>query len=331
VVRHAGRDPKLVWYEKGKHWVMAVYDELEGKRWIAFHTSPDLKTWTYASRIEGFYECPDLFELVVDGHPRNGRKWVLYAADGKYLTGDFDGKVFKPDAKEKKQLWYGRFYAAQTFENPPGKHHSGVEYVMLAVTRRVQIGWAQGITFPGMSFNQQMTVPVELDLVKDGDTLQLAAWPVSGLRWLREEEPAFEVEPDAKTAVAKRTILGDNLDAFDADLTIDLKKATGFTLDLRGTKLTYDATKEALTCKDVTAPVKTKNGVLKLRVLVDRGSVEVFPNTLDRHGIIEGSFAALSVAALPDEKNRKLELTPVGGEIGLPWASVYRMKSAWEK
>ena len=44
-------------------------------------------------------------------------KWVLYAADGKYLIGDFDGKEFKPDFKEKKQLWYGRFYAAQSFDN----------------------------------------------------------------------------------------------------------------------------------------------------------------------------------------------------------------------
>ena len=50
-----------------ERWVMAVYDESDGKRWIAFYTSPDLKTWTYRSRIEGFFECPDLFELPVDG------------------------------------------------------------------------------------------------------------------------------------------------------------------------------------------------------------------------------------------------------------------------
>ena len=56
---------------------------------IAFHTSPDLKTWTFTSRIDGFFECPDLFELPVNEKPEN-KKWVLYAADGKYLTGDFD-------------------------------------------------------------------------------------------------------------------------------------------------------------------------------------------------------------------------------------------------
>src|SRR5262249_34239759 len=120
-VKHAGRDPKLVWYEKGKHWVMAVYDEFEKKQWIAFYTSPDLKKWTFASRIEGFHECPDLFELPVSNFPLSGdppkAKWVLYGADGQYLLGDFDGKTFKSDLWKKKQLWYGNFYAAQTFDN----------------------------------------------------------------------------------------------------------------------------------------------------------------------------------------------------------------------
>ena len=43
VVRHRGRDPKVVWYAPGKHWVMAVYDESkEAGRAIAFYTSRNL-------------------------------------------------------------------------------------------------------------------------------------------------------------------------------------------------------------------------------------------------------------------------------------------------
>src|SRR5262245_62161690 len=38
VVKHAGRDPKLVWHEQRKKLVMAVYGECDGKRWIAFHS-----------------------------------------------------------------------------------------------------------------------------------------------------------------------------------------------------------------------------------------------------------------------------------------------------
>ena len=62
--------------------------------------------------------------------------------------GDFDGKVFKPDFREKKQLWYGNFYAAQTFDNGPvDPARPGTDFPNRS--RRVQIGWAQGVTFPG--------------------------------------------------------------------------------------------------------------------------------------------------------------------------------------
>jgi fructan beta-fructosidase len=319
-----------VWYEKGGHWVMAVYDEFEKKQGIAFYTSPDLKEWTFASRIEGFFECPDLFKMPVlsleqvkDNSKWTvvGSRWVLYAADGKYLLGEFDGKTFKPDFKEKKQLWYGRFYAAQTFDSPPlHKREKGADPEVF--TRRVQIGWAQGVTFPGTPFNQQMTVPVELGLrarIGDRDQgLRLDAGPVVEALALRDGKPVFEVKRSAPRDCKERLTLADELDAFEANFHIATADID-FTLDLRGTKLDYDARKGTLTCKDVTAPVP--NGSVDLQVLVDRGSVEVFAN---------GGLVAMSIAAIPDEKNRKLELIPQG-EITIISAEVYRLKSAWEK
>ena len=305
VLKHAGRDPKLVWYEKGKHWVMAVYDEFQGKQWIAFHTSPDLKTWTFASRIEGFFECPDLFEMVAGKEA----KWVLYGADAKYLIGDFNGTEFKPDFKEKKQLWYGNFYAAQTFDN---------------ASRRVQIGWSNGVTFPGMPFNQQMSVPVNLHLypADAGQPAHLRALPVEGVEKLHEGKPVYQVTNQPAVLVPDALTLGDNLDTFDIELLIDVEQKGGFSLDLRGTKLVYDPAKKTLTCKDVTAPVVVDDRLrlIYLRILVDRGSVEVFANRV-----------AMSIAAIPDEKNRKLKLIPQGGTIRIFQGWVYRMKSAWEK
>jgi fructan beta-fructosidase len=333
VVKHAGRDPKLLWYEKGKHWVMAVYDEFEKKQWIAFYTSPDLKEWKFASRIEGFFECPDLFplpELDVPNWKWVTAKWMLHAADGKYLLGDFDGKEFKPDFQEKKQLWYGRFYAAQTFDNAP-------KYVFKAnigpplppKPRRVQIGWAQGVTFPGTPFNQQMTVPVELALFQNKKgAWQLYAEPVSDeLEALREKRPVYEGHGhrgwtrDPGTNIL-RSLLGDKLDAFDLDITVKPFKTKELTFDLRGTKLVYDVAKEALTCKDVAAPVKLDDGKLRLRVLVDRGSIEVF---------VHGGQAVMSIAAIPDEKNDRAELIAPGTDVTVEWLALYRLRSAWEK
>ncbi len=81
---------------------MAVYDEEGGRRDVAFYSSPDLKTWTFESRIGGFYECPDLFELPVEGEPGQ-TLWVLSAADGAYLLGRFDGKTFTPEPGGKQK------------------------------------------------------------------------------------------------------------------------------------------------------------------------------------------------------------------------------------
>ncbi|MBP3959012.1 GH32 C-terminal domain-containing protein [Gemmata sp. G18] len=312
VVKHAGRDPKLIWLEKAKHWVMAVYDETDKKQWIAFYTSPDLKAWTFTSRIEGFFECPDLFELPVEGQEPGGamNPWVLYAADGKYLLGDFDGKEFKPHFKEKKQLWYGRFYAAQTFDNGPATGGRP--------PRRVQIGWAQGVTFPGTAFNQQMTVPVELQLISTRNGPSLRARPVRELESLRDTDKPIAPIKDATRNGA--TTLAEDLDAFELLLTSI--SSHGYTLDIRGTKLVYDADKGTLTCNGVTAPVSPRAGSLFLRVFVDRGSIEVFTN---------GGATAMSIAAIPDEKNTKLQFIPVKDGTIIRSAQVYRMKSAWGK
>ena len=58
------RDPDVFWYEPGKNWVMVLY-ERDGN---SIYTSPNLKEWKYQSHTTGFFECPQFFELAVDGN-----------------------------------------------------------------------------------------------------------------------------------------------------------------------------------------------------------------------------------------------------------------------
>jgi fructan beta-fructosidase len=345
VVKHSGRDPKLLWHEKTKHWVMAVYDEFQGKQWIAFYTSPDLKTWTFASRIEGFFECPDLYELPYESaqlQQFKSGKWVLSAADGKYLTGKFDGKEFKPDSREKKQLWYGHFYAAQTFNDfvRPQQFVFDPPRLNLPSSPLIQIGWENGVSFPGMSFNQQMSIPVSLSWwsINLGDAPRLRAIPFN-VESLHEKEVELSIDvndeqagrnwgPDKPGEVLKKP-LAENLDAFDLETEIELGNAKKITFDLRGTKLGYDVAAKKLSCKDVSAPLSMKFPTdlslperLVLRILVDRGSIEVFAD----RGLV-----AMVIAAVPDEKNKNVELRVEGGDIIIRKMSIYRMKSSWEK
>ncbi len=308
VVKHRGRDPRLLWYAGARCWVMAVYDE-HGKdskgrpgRYIAFYTSPDLKKWQFQSRIEGYYECPDLFELSVDGEPKQTR-WVLSAADGRYALGRFDGRAFTPDGP-KRQVRYGRFYAAQTFSNAPDG-------------RRVQIGWGQGIDFPGMPFNQQMTLPVELTLRTTGDGLRLFANPIRELAALRgKSHPCKpgEIKPGVNP------LAGIEGELFEILVEIDPGHAATVALKLRGHSVTWDAAKGLLICGKESAPLRPEKGRLALHLFLDRGSIEVFGN---------GGRVALSAAALVHDQDRTLELSAVGGPARVTKLEVYELRSSW--
>jgi fructan beta-fructosidase len=297
VVKHKGRDPRLLWHEPSNRWIMAVYDEEDGKK-IAFYSSPNFKVWTLHSRIGEFFECPDLFELPVDGDAKK-TKWVLYAADGKYLIGHFDGRKFQPEGK-LQQVWYGNMYAAQTFSDVPGG-------------RRIQIGWAR-VDFPGMPFNQQMTLPCELTLRNTDEGVRMFVQPVKELRALRGEGEAIS------HGIAKR----DTLKHIKGEL-LELKvrllpRGAAMTLRLGGNYVSYDAQKQQLLCGDVKAPLR---GDARLHVFVDRGSVEVFGN--------DGAVA-VSVATRPDPGNQPVQIE-MFGDAGSEFADleVYRLKSAWRK
>ena len=106
---HDTRDPKMFRY--GDHWVM-VLNERDGH---SIYTSDNLRDWTYKSHVTGFWECPELFPLPVDGD-KNNTMWVMYGASGTYMLGDFDGEKFTPRSGKHRNC-AGTIYAAQTFIN----------------------------------------------------------------------------------------------------------------------------------------------------------------------------------------------------------------------
>ncbi len=181
VLKHNGRDPKVFWYEPGEHWVMVVWDAGVAKkigmgqevsvREHSIYTSPDLKNWTYQSGVPGFFECPELFELPIEGQT-GVSKWVMYDASGRYIVGDFDGKTFKIEQGfAKYENGGGYFYASQTFSNTPDG-------------KRIQVGWGRNITQPGMPFNQAELFPCELKLRWTLSGYRLCPTPVEEIRSL---------------------------------------------------------------------------------------------------------------------------------------------------
>lgn len=320
VVRHEkgeGRDPRLFRYGEGKdgRWVMAVYDEdatlpEPERRGVAFHTSPDLKAWTFASRIGGFYECPDMFELPVDGG-KAGTKWVLTAADSTYMLGTFDGTTFTPDTMDGK---VGRkhpgnssdtFYAAQTFSQTPDG-------------RRIQIGWGR-IDAPGMPFNQMMSFPCELTLRTTPDGVRMFAWPVKEIEKLVKAERRFV---DVKVALGETWRPEASGELLDVEATFGLTKALSeIRLVVRGMPVVIRVDKQEVACGGRTARAREVEGQFTVRVLADRTSLEVFVNGGETSLLLPGAFVPGTPA---------VEVNGGTGVIPVRELVVRELKSAWE-
>ena len=307
VVKHSGRDPRLLWHAPTKRWVMALYTEAEKKQWIAFYTSADLKTWKYESRIEGFYECPDLFELPVDGDPKN-RKWVLTAASSEYMVGSFDGRQFTPETPKLPGHRGGDgFYAAQTFSAMPEGD-----------TRVVQIGWGR-MPSPGMPFNQLMCAPCELTLRTTKDGVRLAWEPVRELAALRTGTHRVAPQPLRPGANPLAKFDGELLD-ISAELTVGEAKEIGFRI--RGVPVSYDAEKRELVVNKKRTPWALDSGKLSLRILVDHTSFEVFAD----QGHL---FMAVPV---PGPNGRgSIDVFAKGGDGAIDKLEVHLLRSIWPK
>jgi fructan beta-fructosidase len=292
VIKHNGRDPKLVWYEPGQHWVIAVFDQDPDRKIggnIAFYSSKNLKDWTLTSKLPGYFECPEMFELPVDGDKKNTR-WVVFAANAKYAVGNFDGKTFTPEHEDKHTLHYGNFYASQCFSRPPDG-------------RVVQIGWAK-IGMGDMPFNQAFTVPINLTLKKTGQGIRMFANPIKELDTLHD------------TAEAPVTL---DVDGQLVDILVTIKKgdAKKVSLTFGRNAVTYDFSTDMLD----KMPVSLIDGVLKLRVLVDRPMFEVVANDGQSYRTAPRQPAPLGTISVEAE----------GGSATVESLEVYRMKSIWKK
>jgi sucrose-6-phosphate hydrolase SacC (GH32 family) len=105
------RDPKVFWYAPEQKWVMIAVASEQHKALL--FSSKNLRDWTYmsafgpANAVGGAWECPDLFELPVDGDATQ-HKWVMNininpgsvngGSGAHYFVGKFDGTQFVADA-----------------------------------------------------------------------------------------------------------------------------------------------------------------------------------------------------------------------------------------
>ena len=308
------RDPKLFWHEASKSWVMVLWvqkvenegkpEEKPGK--IQFFTSKDLINWDFASEINRnwAYECMDLVELPVDGNKKN-KKWLLYDASFDYEIGDFDGKVFTSDKKTYLGDFGPNFYAGQSFSNSPDN-------------RTVMMGWMKGgasiFQKAEMPFSQQMSFPTTMELKTTAQGIRLFRLPVKEIENLYVKTYTFN-NLNAKELTDKLT--GIKLELMN--LSFEINPTNFIKLSLRGNEITYEKMEQCFIFKNKKIPAKESNGKVKLRVLLDRTSVELFVN--------DGEAVA-TFYAVPEHTNKNITVSANESTV-FNCFTINELKSSW--
>lgn len=295
------RDPKVFWYQPTKNWVMVLY-ERDGN---SIYTSKNMKNWNYESHVTGFFECPQFFELAVDGNKKN-TKWVMYGASGTYMLGKFDGRQFTP---ESGKYYYGNgsLYAAQTFENIPASDG-----------RRIQIGWGR-IQQPGMPFNGMMLLPTELTLKTTKEGIRMFNAPVKEADALQEKEYAWENLTGEKASEMLQQF--NNAGSLRIKATIKLSHSTDAGLNLFGqTIFKYDLNFNQINGLFYTPEDRTSMEI-SVDLILDKTSVEAF---------VDGGAFSYSIERKANPGNNE-GFRFFGNRIEVKSLKVYPLKSIWSK
>lgn len=312
------RDPKVFWYPKGERYIMLLWrkpDGNESTQGVSIYSSINLVDWNFESHLAGFYECPDMVELPVNRRADDTR-WVIFDGDGSYIIGEFDGKKFVPQSPKIPGDYGNNYYATQTFGNIPKKDG-----------RTIQLAWMRGGKYPKMPFNGQFTFPCELSLKTYLDGIHLVKTPVKEIDLLHGKEQVYE-NKNLIPGLNKNLIRGVKGDCLDIRGTFNLKTVSSFGFVLRhskkssGLEVRYDATKHALSCLGREVTLNPEDGKIRLEILLDRTSIEIFGN--DGKVVMSSCYTAE-----PDGKD--VVLYNRGGELMVDKLEIYPMKSMYEK
>ncbi len=309
------RDPHVFWHEPTRTWINALYEH-----GTTFYGSKDLITWEKLSNIPFGFECPDIFELPLDGD-KSRMKWVLQDANGSYLVGQFDGKTFHPE-QDKLVMDVGPdFYAAQTFFRPT-----------LPTEDVIQIAWLDhwngGVGERGWERNA--TFPVVVGLVTYDGQMRITRAPIEAIETLYTKTKIWKNETLKEGA---NLLEGVESKSFDMTAVFNLKdtKASEINFQIANIKLTYDIKKRQMVgmhmrkirqpAIDAGKPLKPDaNGLLKIRMLIDWAQLEIF----SAGGVF--SYSA-HLPFTPDDDS--LNLYAKGGEVRLVSLQLNEVNRTW--
>ncbi|MRX71612.1 sucrose-6-phosphate hydrolase [Bacillus lacus] len=326
------RDPK-VWKYKEK-WYMVLGSKKEEKGNALLYSSKNLIDWDYLGVLAAnsggnlgyMWECPDFFPLKdkhilllsPEGIQQEGNQFVNLKQTGFYI-GDFDYETLNYTQESFKELDSGHdLYAAQTFEDSKG--------------RRILIAWMDmwesEMPTKKDGWAGALTLPRELSLNEKGTLLMN---PVEELTALREERILQRKHLWVEKAEKLASGLLMEIEA-ELNLSASSFSEVGFEFRASGkqkTILSYSSSNGALSL-DRSQSGEGPGGkrvvyldnrqTLKLRIFLDRSSIEVFIN--------EGEHT-LTSRIYPDAESDGTIVFAENGKAMFSHLSLWRLKDIW--
>jgi sucrose-6-phosphate hydrolase SacC (GH32 family) len=295
------RDPNVIWHDQSGKWIMSLY--LDGNNY-AFLESDNLLDWTLTDKIEmPATECPDLFQLNMDGDPQKS-KWIFWGGNGNYIIGDFNGKKFRIEG-EAYRTHFGSYYAAMTFNNAPD-------------SRIVQMGWIWDWPFHNTNFRNQLSIPNEITLRSSPNGFPvLYAYPVKELDKLR-----IRSYTKSNITIHKKAFIPDfEAELIDMNVIVRIRPGGILKMIMRGQEIVYNQNENTISCNGTNVKLLTDNEIREFRILADRASIEIFCN---------GGEKALFLPVALNKKNIGIQFLVDGTDASIKQLDIYELKSAWE-
>lgn len=330
------RDPKVMWFESDKKWIMtlAVSDH------VSFYSSPDLKIWTKESDFgadwgshAGVWECPDLFEMNVQG--ADEKKWVLLVSINpggphggsatQYFVGDFDGSQFLLDEDFMDELETDESPGAEAGkENAIWLDHGADNYAGVtwsdipeADGRRLFIGWMSNWQYaqivPTVEWRSAMTLPRSLTLNKNEKDYRIWSQPIEEISSIVQEA----VDPEALSSGTYKITFDVDGD-FELNLFNELKESVS--IAVKGKVFQFDRSGAGVVDfhEDfgATHHVELETTIENMMVFVDRSSIEIF---------INGGEMVLTEIVFPNEPLLNIDLSGSGNNLKVqPITSIWK-------
>ena len=352
------RDPSVFWYEPQQKWVMstvkakehrvALYDSKDLKTWRF------LSYFGPAGDTSRVWECPALLPVPIEnepGRPSGGKaKWTLFISSGhpqegyvgmQYFVGNFDGTRFTLDPGNPKPLspsigvkyagsvvdWGKDYYAAIPFSNLPETQKNPL-----------MIGWINNWTYankvPTHPFRGAMSLPRQITLRRTAYGLELVQQPitdVASLRGTKTEQQNLKLTNQSQ--LLEKSI--DNIYELEAEISPGTAKTVGIRLAKNGDeetvirytngKLELDRRKSGQVAFSdkfssvEAAPLQPRNGVIKLRIFVDKSIITIFANNGER---------VITDFIFPNKTEGGIELFAEGGSAEFTNVTRWTMKVA---